>query len=95
MEEIDVARNKLEMSWKEIGDCFIRGIQAAFIDDPIEKQQLIDIITKRVNIWVKKQEQNDEYQLSLRKSRGEKFKKMVFGVSTIISSYILYRITTK
>lgn len=90
-EEIDVCRNKLEMSWKEIGQCDINGAEAAFIDDPKEKQEVIDIVTKRVNLWIDKQRKLEQQRLQIEQERNGKFKTTVFGVTTVISSYLLYR----
>ena len=90
-EEIDVCRNKLDMSWREIGQCDIMGAQAAFIDDPKEKQELIDTITRRVNLWVDKQEKLTAQKLKIDQERNGKIKSTVLGVTTIISSYLVYR----
>lgn len=69
-EEIDICHNKMDMSWDEIGQCFIRGAQAAFIDDPKEKQKLIDTVTRRVAVWVGKQK-----KLSAEKAHSEQLRK--------------------
>ena len=94
-EEIDVCRNKLDMSWKEIGQCDINGAQAAFIDDSKEKQQLIDIVTRRVNLWVNEQERLTTERLRIEHERNGKIKSTILGITTIISSYLLYRALQK
>ena len=94
-EEIDVCRKKLDMDWNQIGQCFINGAQAAFIDDPKEKQKLVDTVTKRVNIWISKQQKKSAQKLQIERERNAKFKTAIFGVTSIISSYLLYRAISK
>ena len=50
-QEIDIARNKLLLSWKQIGQMFVNGAKVCFLPDQ-EKQQLVELIVKRVNVWV-------------------------------------------
>ena len=90
-EEIDVCRNKLDMSWKEIGQCDIYGAEAAFIDDPKQKKELVDTITRRVNLWVNKQEKLTAQKLQIQQERNGKIKSAVLGIATVISSYLVYR----
>ena len=90
-EEIMVCRDKLEMKWKEIGQCYIHGAEAAFIDDPKEKQELIDTITRRVRLWVAKNEKISALKMQMEQARNGKFKNAVFGIATVLSSYILIR----
>ena len=90
-EEIDVCRNKLGMTWREIGECDIRAAEAAFVDDVSEKKELIEIITKRVNLWIEKKEKIDV-------ERAEKDRNLrisMVGVTVAVFSFILYRNITR
>ena len=56
--EINIAKHKLGLTWEQIGQTFINAAQASFIFDKNEKSLLIDIITKRVQLWIKQQNMN-------------------------------------
>ena len=89
-EEVAVSHDKLDMSWEQIAQCFIRGAQAAFIDDPKAKQALIDTVTRRTNAWVQKQN-----RISAEKAHKEHVRKGMMKTSIIaawvaLSGCIMY-----
>ena len=58
-QEINIARYKLLLSWKQIGNLFINGAKFSFLPNK-QKQELIQLITKRVDNWVDQQEKGKE-----------------------------------
>ena len=84
-----MCRNKLGMSWREIGECNIRAAEAAFIDDPNEKQALIDIVSHRVNLWIEKQEKSDIERRKRQNIKDQNFKAALIGFAFVASSYFV------
>lgn len=88
--EIAICRNKLDMSWNQIGQCFIRGAQAAFIDDPQQKKALIDTVTRRVNVWVAKQK-----QISAEQAHQSQVRKGMLKTGILAGWAVMFGLITK
>ena len=57
-QEIQIAKEKFDMSWKQIGQCFINAAKACFLKGK-DKQLLIDIVETRVNKWLQHVSQHE------------------------------------
>ena len=51
-QEMMIAHDKIGLTWKQIGDCFINGAKASFLHAK-EKEKLVKTIEIRVNQWLK------------------------------------------
>jgi len=88
--ETVICHHKMDMSWEQIAECFIRGAQAAFIDDPQEKQALIDTVTRRAEYWVKRQKRISAAKSQKELARKGMLKSMIIAGWITLSGCIVY-----